>query len=50
MFDPDVLDPFVKQHGIDKYGLIIRSVKYFKGEEKLEGLTSCLKDLLIRRI
>ncbi|CAF4317718.1 unnamed protein product, partial [Adineta steineri] len=24
MFDPDVLDPLVKEHGIDKYGLIIR--------------------------
>jgi hypothetical protein len=26
MFDPDVLDPLVKEHGIDKYGLIIRFV------------------------
>ncbi|CAF1235444.1 unnamed protein product [Adineta ricciae] len=24
MFDPDVLDPLVKENGIDKYGLIIR--------------------------
>lgn len=24
MFDPDVLDPLVKEYGIDKYGLIIR--------------------------
>ncbi|CAF0771607.1 unnamed protein product [Rotaria sordida] len=24
MFDPDVLDPLVKEHGIEKYGLIIR--------------------------
>jgi hypothetical protein len=29
MFDPDVLDPLVKEHGIDKYGLIIRFVHYF---------------------
>jgi hypothetical protein len=29
MFDPDVLDPLVKEHGIDKYGLIIRLVKDF---------------------
>jgi hypothetical protein len=27
MFDPDVLDPLVKEHGIDKYGLIIRYVR-----------------------
>jgi hypothetical protein len=26
MFDPDVLDPCVKEYGIDKYGLIIRFV------------------------
>jgi hypothetical protein len=29
MFDPDVLDPLIKEHGIDKYGLIIRLVGYF---------------------
>ncbi len=29
MFDPDVLDPLVKEHGIDKYGLIIRFVNKF---------------------
>ncbi len=29
MFDPDVLDPLVKEQGIDKYGLIIRFVNYF---------------------
>jgi len=29
MFDPDVLDPLVKEHGIDKYGLIIRFVVVF---------------------
>ena len=28
MFDPDVLDPLVKEHGIDKYGLIIRYVHH----------------------
>ena len=29
MFDPDVLDPLVKEHGIDKYGLIIRYLFLF---------------------
>ncbi len=29
MFDPDVLDPLVKEHGIDKYGLMIRFVTKF---------------------
>jgi hypothetical protein len=29
MFDPDVLDPLVKEHGIDKFGLIIRFVIRF---------------------
>ncbi len=29
MFDPDVLDPLVKEHGIAKYGLIIRFVSRF---------------------
>ncbi len=29
MFDPDVLDPLIIAHGIDKYGLIIRLVGYF---------------------
>ena len=24
MFDPDVLDPLVKEHGIEQYGLIVR--------------------------
>lgn len=28
MFDPDVLDPLVKEHGIDKYGLIIRYFEF----------------------
>ena len=26
MFDPDVLDPLVKEHGIDRYGLIMQFV------------------------
>ena len=30
MFDPDVLDSLVKEHGIDKYGLIIRLVRSFR--------------------
>jgi hypothetical protein len=29
MFDPDILDPLIKEHGIDKYGLIIKLVEYF---------------------
>ncbi|CAF3957022.1 unnamed protein product [Rotaria sp. Silwood2] len=37
MFDPDVLDPLVKEHGIEKYGLIIR-MDYLAGISLYEDL------------